>query len=204
MAEVDSEVEDQDMYVGPVYAHSTASDRPWTKTVNVNGIDLQCKLDTGADVPIIPHSLYQKHFEHVVLQNTSLKVKGADLKTLKVLGCFDATVKCESGACVEEKIYVIKRSAFLLSRKASTSLGLVKLVFGGVQMDTEVKKAFPTLFAGLGKLSSEYDIKIVPNVKPYSVHAPRRIALTHMSKVKKELERLCELDVITPVSEPTE
>ena len=102
------------------------------------------------------------------------------------------------------EIYVLRRSACVLSRKASSSLGLVKFTVADVSSESEVEAEYPRLFTGLGKLSTEYDIKIDPNAKPFSFHVPRRIPLPHMSKVKKELERLCELDVIIPVSEPTE
>lgn len=41
-----------------------------------------------------------------------------------------------------------------------------------------VKKQFPELFQGLGKLQGEYEISLKPDAKPFSLSTPRRISIT--------------------------
>ena len=77
----------------------------------------------------------------------------------------------------------------------------MNIQIGHIQQDVLGKYA--QLFDGLGKLNTEYDIKINPDATPYVVHSPRRISLPLHKKVKVELERLQSLGVITPVTEPT-
>ena len=60
------------------------------------------------------------------------------------------------------------------------------------------------LFEGLGCLHNrKYDIKTDPNVPPVQ-SPPRQIPYKIRDKVKLELERMIQLDVIEPVTEPTE
>ena len=56
----------------------------------------------------------------------------------------------------------------------------------------------------MGFLDGEYEIKLRPEVKPFNLNTPRRIAFSLNETVKKELERLTEMDVIEKVESPTE
>ena len=48
----------------------------------------------------------------------------------------------------------------------------------------------------------EYRIKLDPEVKPV-IRQPRHIPVTMQDKDKSELERMVEIEVIKPVTEPT-
>ena len=62
---------------------------------------------------------------------------------------------------------------------------------------------FPGVFEGLGCLPRLYDIAIDHLVSPVK-HAPRRNPVSITTRVKKELGRLVNLQMITTVKEPTE
>ena len=56
---------------------------------------------------------------------------------------------------------------------------------------------------GLGCLPGSYEIAIDHLVSPVK-YAPRKVPVAIKTRVKEELDRLVNLEVITPVKEPTE
>ncbi len=63
-----------------------------------------------------------------------------------------------------------------------------------------VIQKYPSVFQGLGNLGEEYEIKLKGGAKPYSLMAPRHIALP----LKEELSRMESLGVISKVDKPTQ
>ena len=62
-----------------------------------------------------------------------------------------------------------------MSRDVSVRLGLIKLV-GEVNRE---------LFEGLGQVTTEYEIQIKDDIKPYSINVPRPVPIHHQPEVKK-------------------
>ena len=92
----------------------------------------------------------------------------------------------------------------LVGRSAISALKLVARV-NLIQADREaVAEQFPELFKGLGQMTGEYQIKIQPNIMPFALITPRRIAIPLRPQVKTELERMEKLGVIAKVQQPTD
>ena len=90
----------------------------------------------------------------------------------------------------------------LLGRPATETLKIVQTVKA---LEAEVKENFPNLFKGLGKLDGpDYAIKLKPEAKPHPISTPRRAAVPLLSKVKEELSRMEQTEIISNVDEPTE
>ena len=77
-------------------------------------------------------------------------------------------------------------------------------VRGVTDSSKEVVWDLPQLFRGLGKFDSEYTIHLEEGAKPFALTTPRRVPISLMKAVNKELERMEELGVIAPVTEPTD
>ena len=171
--------------------------------IQVNGQNIQFRVDTGADVSVIPDRFFKKNSS--VIQTTSKKLFGPGKTDIKVMGMFTATLETER-AKTRQDLYVIKDlQEPLLGRPAIEALGLLQLVSVlRVPALTDVKREFPGLFAGLGKLKKTYKISMKEDAVPFAVTAPRRIPLPMQEKVKAELKRLEEQDVIRPVTTPTD
>ncbi|KAF7659394.1 hypothetical protein LDENG_00298780 [Lucifuga dentata] len=93
----------------------------------------------------------------------------------------------------------------LLGRSASVALGLVARVETISLHSTEsVKREFPKLFSGLGKLEGEYKIELKPGAKAFALSTPRRVPLPLLPKVKQELACMEDLGVISKVDQPTD
>ena len=172
---------------------------PRMASVRVDKTQHTFRVDTGADSTVIPKSVYDDKFSHKILRPATM-LRGPDMQPLRALGFFKAVFKHRDYTVMED-IYVLQQGASLLSYQASVRLSLVKLTVCEVSKD--IQNSYPTLFTGLGKLGTEYDIKIDSTIEPYAISTPRRVPLPLMASVKEELERLESLDVIMPVQEPT-
>ena len=79
------------------------------------------------------------------------------------------------------------------------SLGVVSMVAG-----IDYRDQYPELFTGLGEMLDDYSISLEEMAELLSIAYQRRIPLPLMDKVKVELDRLEELGVFQPITEPTD
>lgn len=127
---------------------------------------MEFKIDTGADVTVIPMSIFQS-IPDTTLKPATKTLSGASSRTLNVKGQFMATLKYKDKEAAEE-VYAVKRlNRSQLGRPAIEALGLVQRV-NAVQTKTDIMKQFPKLFEGLGKLEKEYTIILRDNATPYA------------------------------------
>ena len=175
---------------------------PWMITLSVNGKPVEFKIDTGADVSVIPHSVF-KNLPTTNLKPAQKVLSGPSHKLLPVKGQFVATLKNHDKE-VEEEVFVVRRlRRALLGRPAIESLGLIRRL-NAVQTKTDLVRDFPKLFQGLGKLEEDYKIQLKEDAKPHALTTPWRVAIPMLPKVKAELERMERMGVVSRVQEPTE
>lgn len=91
----------------------------------------------------------------------------------------------------------------LLGLPAITALNLVARLNSVEDYRAKVLAAYPDVFTGLGNLGEPYQIELKPDAKPYAIHTPRRVPYPLRDKVKKELERMEAIGVISKVEKPT-
>lgn len=176
---------------------------PWVVTVKMDDLELKFKLDTGADVTVIPERMIPPGKRP--LQKVTRKFFGPGCAIITVQGKFTANLTHKEKSCTEE-VYVVKGlEEPLLGRPAIKALHLIQQVdqVADNQM-THCCQKFPSLFSGLGRLKNIYKISLKADAKPYAVATPRRLALPLKEKVKAELESLEQLDVIRPLTQPTD
>ena len=177
---------------------------PWMTDINVDSYNAVFKIDTGADVTAVPHTLYtQSQFNRLMSPTRVLKGPGKEL--LKVKGKFEATLS-KNDKSINEDVYVIEGLAMpLLSGSAARALHLVaRLDNVSLESKETVQQMYPKLFSGLGKMEGEYNIVLEPGAQPFSLATPRHISLPLIPKVKEELDRMEQQGVISKVEKPTE
>ena len=195
-----NQVEEEDAFLGVV--HSNQSLDPWVVELHLNKQCIKFKIDTGADVTVIPASVY-KECEHGSLKHSDHCLKGADQQPLPVIGSFTGSLSHDNMETAEEIFVIEGLSMPLVGRPAISALKLVARV-NLIQADREaVAEQFPELFKGLGQMTGEYQIKIQPNTIPFALITPRRIAIPLRPQVKTELGRMEKLGVIAKVQQPT-
>ena len=191
---------DEDAYLGTI--EEVESSSPWYISLKIKNENIRFKIDTGADLTVIPEDVFHK-LGKFPLRNTTKRLFGPGQKELTVLGSFTDTISSDNKS-VQEDIYVVRGlTRCLLGRPTIEKLELVKRV-NEVFMPEIVKQNFPKLFEGLGKLDGQYSIKLKDDAKPFALTVPRRVSTPLMSQVKTELDRMEETGVISKINEPTE
>ena len=188
-----------DDFLGAVETN-TANKPTCSVTVSLNNHDVNFKIDMGADVTVIPESIFKK-LNGVELQHCSRSLSGPCQKTLEVCGQFTGVMQYNN-IVVEQEVFVIHDlHKALIGLPAIEALELVSRV-NNITLDIPAK--FPELFEGLGSLPGEYTIRLSDNARPFTITMPRRVALPLLPKVKSELERMEKSGVISKVDIPTE
>ncbi|VDI62424.1 Hypothetical predicted protein, partial [Mytilus galloprovincialis] len=127
----------------------------------LQGKTVQFKIDTGAQVNILPLSIYKK-LSNVKLSKTSTSLTSYSGDKLKVIGKCSLYLKDKN--C--EFFVTDTNQSPLLGFKASNELGLIHVIMT-VQADVDDPvKSFPKVFTGLGCLEKPYHIKIDSSVNP--------------------------------------
>ncbi|UYV62687.1 K02A2.6-like [Cordylochernes scorpioides] len=172
--------------IGIVGMQENAEDK-WCEVIKVNDQPIKFKIDTGAEVSVMPEGIYLQHLGYLKTEKAFLESKRQ---------------KCE------EIIYIVKGVARpLLSCRASEILGLVRRInivedHAPTKLDPMLK--FPKLFTGLGKIDIPYEIKLKEGAKPYSIYTPRRVPIPLMKELQMELERMTSNGVIEKVEGSSE
>ena len=199
VADIEQE-DDSELFLGAV--HRKRGDQ-WKVTLQLDGQLIEFRIDTGADVTIIPKEMYIGS-AHKPLQKAQSQLSGPDLSTLQVKGLFTGKLKLGDKEIVEEMYVARKLRRPLLEAPAIEALDLVKRVCTVANEEGRYREEFPSLFSGLGKLNEEYKIQLNEEAHPFALSRPRRVAIPLMPKVQKELERMEKLGVIEKVEDPTE
>ena len=199
---------DEDCYfLGAV--EDNKSQTKWSVDLSLEKAKMRFKIDTGADVTVIPEPLYlQTGIGN--LQKSSRQLFGPGQSKLSVKGVIKGNLKTGNGKESTQEIYAVENlKEPLLGRPAIDALNLVQKVDAvnsddSTRIEQEVKTMYPNLFKGLGELEGEFSIKLTPGSTPYAITTPRRVALPLMPKVKEELQRMEKLGVISKVDIPTD
>lgn len=177
----------------------------WSVSLKVNNSLVNFKLDTGADVNIIPQKLLSKiNVLQSDLLSTSLKLQGYSGSNITVIG------KCYLKIIHKNNLYILKfiiaqvNSPPILGREACEELGLIKRVMSiSNTSKNSILDEFPDLFVGIGCLPGEYKIQLNNNVKPV-IHAPRRLPLALRDQIKSKLTEMVSQGIIAKVEGPTD
>lgn len=182
----------------------------WFADVAVDNVTVHFRLDTGADVTVLPVDVYQAMFR-VPLLPVDMVLLGPSRTTLNAIGRFSATLRWNA-ATMTQTIYVVDGlHQPLLGRDAINALGLATClaIVNTSAVDAASAKFDPKLeyadrFTGLGRMPGTYKISLLPEAKPYAIFTPRRVPVNLLQPLKLELERLEKEEVISRIDEPTE
>ena len=200
-----AEDSEEEPFLGMIHADAVSAQKPWEIDIQTNGRPISYKIDTGADVTVIPETDYREE-DDGPLQSTSRVLSGPTRDSLEVLGKFSGQLRTQSKQ-TQQEIFMVHGLRHglrqpLLGRPVIQALGIVSRI-ESVE-ETNYVQRFPKLFKGLGRMKQCHTIQLKEGAKPYALSAPRRVAIPLLPKVKEELQRMEKMGVISKVEEPTE
>ena len=202
ISSVQEQSEDElSVFLEAVHSQPEAS-KPWNVILQMNGCRVEFKIDSEADVTVLPTELYQPNRDGALLKPKKL-LKGPSQITLSVRGCFTASLE-KDDLKSEEQIYVVEGlSKPLVGKAAIISLKLLSTL-KALSVEESIPDQYLELFKGLGRLSGRYTIRLKDRVTPFALSTPRRVAVPLLPKVREELDRMERIAVILKVHEPTD
>ena len=205
-----------------------------TVILKINNKMVKAKIDTGAEVNVMPKRVFDQLTERRKLNSTSVKLHGYGGYNIPILGTTE--MQCEyNQKKISTTFYVVETSSkTVMSLKTCQDLKTIKLL-SEVQKDDEneiaiknsaIKRNFDEKLTRIkgksGKELKEEVLKMYPKLfkglgklEPAHhmevnkeatpvIHPPRKIPATLREKLKKELNEMEESGVIIKVEEPTE
>jgi hypothetical protein len=179
----------------------------WISKVRINNVDINFKLDTGAEVNIIPINYLNKvgMVRHEIVKTKTTLLSFGNFKT-KPIGKVNLNCKLKNVTKNLEFIVVDFKSLPILGLTACTELNLVHKIDSCEQVFTDLSEVFgkyKNVFTGTGKVQYEHHIELDETVAPV-VHPPRRVPLSLHPRLKKTLEALEKQNIIAKVDHPTD
>ena len=170
-----------------LYAVQGRTGDSWKAEVSFNGLLAEFKLDTGADVTVIPPSLYHSLQPTPLLSRTTRLLMGPCKQKLSCLGTFTVELQVQDKVA-KEQVYVIEvLERPLLGRKPAELLKLISRLdrMSSDDYKSKVADKYPKLFGGLGVMKDSYCITLKEDARPFQVSVPRRYPSPCIRKLKK-------------------
>lgn len=164
----------------------------WIENIKIEDQDIKCKLDSGADVSIMPKYVFDKinKKRNLKLHNTKLKIQSFTGENVNPLGIINLKCKFKDNVC-NENFIVVESSTMLLGLPGCVGLNLIKRV-NSVTSNKEKEKFIQSnikVFEGIGRLPGKVNIATKSTVEQIC-HPSPRLPSCLLKSLKTELKRL--------------
>ena len=203
----DSSVDDPpSLTIDPVSVEGIKKVSSWFANLSTNSGNLNVKLDTGAEVSVLPLCTYNELQVKPPLKPTGLKLTAYGGTSITPSGTCKLACSGPSQNKWDVKFYVASVQAHpILGLSDCINLGLIKRVCTleeGVLTKGMLKEKYPTVFKGLGNLGM-YHITLQDKHTPV-INPARRIPHSLKERLKKTIERNVQCGVLVKVDQPTD
>ncbi|GBL80174.1 hypothetical protein AVEN_29154-1 [Araneus ventricosus] len=191
----------------------------WNKTLIIEGQPVTFKLNTGAEVNVLPLSIFNLFKSQSKLRKCNVVLKAFGGATIKPVGSISLNCSVDNLNCVIDFIIVANPQVRpLLGINECVKLDLIHFVNdieipNKNKLDQYMNMAFSSkdefipnnmeLFEGVGKFKGTCKITIKNDATPV-VRPPRRVPLTVKPKLELKLKELGAQGIIAKVDQPKE
>lgn len=202
----DLTLSNESLYCGAVQNMSSLNKCEWYENIMIENENINCKLDTGADVSIMPTKIFDKIKNKIEckLYNTDLKIESFVGEKVKPIGIVNLKCKFKDNECYENFI-IVDCKTMLLGLPACVSLNLVKRVHVAKVNDDKEKfiKEHIKVFEGIGRMPGSVDIP-TKYTEEQICHPSPRLPSSLLEPLKIELKRLENRNAIAKVDKINE
>lgn len=181
----------------------------WMQKIRVEDLFINFKLDTGAEVNVLPQS-YLKYLKNIRLDKFEKSLQAYGGNELEVIGKITLICFFKNEISNQEFLVINSDSVPIFGLPGCIDLNLIKRIdnISSSNIDYETLKANflkenADLFEGLGCFVKNYNIELKDGTTG-SIKPARRIPLSLMNSVKLELNKMVEKKVICKNDEPAD
>ena len=177
--------------------------------INVNEITVPFKIDTGAQVNLLPMGDYANMRNLPRLRKNEVQLRAYNGTTVENKGAFIAKLNYQGKVLNAQFVVVDNDMQPVIGLKTCEKLGFIKRVCEvgtpilGKNIAKEVLDRYGDVFKGIGCLPVKHKVHLKEGAIP-TIDPVRRVAVAIRSDLRKELEKMEKLDVIKKIGEPTE
>ena len=146
---------------------SSSGGKSWRIIISIQDVDVEFKMDTGAEVTAISAETFKRLGGDTLDQSTK-KLCGPSRQPLQVLGKFEGSLRHGTKTVIQTIFVINGLKTNLLGLPAITALNLATRN-DSVEIDSIIEEN-ADIFSGLGNLGAEYEIKLDKNAVPYALH----------------------------------
>ena len=173
----------------------------WFVNVTLDNKTINCQIDTGADVSVLPLPMINKL--NVSMCKTDCVFVVANGVQVQVVGKVMCTVNY--GKCVKSEFFVFKTvSCPLLGLPERVVLDILDKQCINTVKQLSIQNQYPQLFQPLGKLKDKYKIELTDDAIPFVLTAATKVPIPLLPRVKAELDQMQRLVVISLVTQHTD
>ena len=182
----------------------------WSVTLNSGSQDILFKIDTGAQVNVLPKHIYNKLVPRPKIKTTSTKLSAYNGSTIPVHG--KCLIPLTHKGQQHHLLFIIVNSETtpIIGLDTSERLNLIKRVYKVTESSIEesfssntIPDDYPECFGEIGTLKSTYHMEIKDDVSPVVV-PPRKIPFALKDRLKKELDHMETMGIIEKVEKSTD
>ncbi|KAL0161181.1 hypothetical protein M9458_044906, partial [Cirrhinus mrigala] len=169
---------------------------------------IRFKIDSGAEINAIPNNTFNALFKRVPVAPPAQSITAYGGNPLEVRGTCMLECEHDDRSALLEFHIVKAKAPPILGLSASLDLNLIKLVMGvskeQTKIDTNPKtilKEYADVFQGIREFAGECTFRVNPHAV---VYPPRRVPIALRARLKEELDRMEDNNIIVKVTEPTE
>ena len=195
--DITPELEDDEYFI-----ESISEDNEWRINLRTNDTNVCFKIDTGAQVNVISRKQVNKLSSRPSIKHSGIRLTAYNGSRIPVLGRCILNVKHTGKQYPLLFVVVDIDSVPILGLKASEKLNFIQRVHA-VDVTKDISELYNDCFDEIGTLPKIHRIIVDEKVPPV-VHSSRKVPFALKEEVKEELNRMIRLDVIEPVTEPTD
>ena len=160
----------------------------WSVNIDIQGEQVEFKIETGSQVNILPNSIYKRLCPRPKLKHTSITLSAYNNIKIPVIGKCVCLIPQNKKAVPVLFIVTEENLSPILGLPTSDKFQLIKRV-SQVNNSNDILSEFLDCFGEIGCLPRTYHIELKPEIKPV-ITPPRKIPHSIKPKLKEELQRM--------------